>query len=164
MMVSEIYRIATYPSCGRLMATALTMLVLLSLVRGTTSTAQSTAGSASRTVNYQLPESERHPVIVIPGVLGSQLVESDSGKVVWGRYDRIHLFRTRARDLASLALPMAIGRGLHELHDNVRPDNTLAYLQIKILGVPVELQAYQGILATLAIGGYRDPASPMNSD
>jgi len=163
-MVSEIHRIATYPSRGRWMAAGFTILALLSLVRGTTSTAQSTASSASRTGNYQLPESERNPVIVIPGVLGSRLVEPESGKVVWGRYNRIHLFRTRASDLSTLALPMAIGRGLHELRDNVRSDGTLAYLQIKILGVPVELKAYQGILATLAIGGYRDPASPMAAE
>jgi hypothetical protein len=87
-MVSKIRWHATYPSRGRLIAAAVTMMVLLSLGRGTNLAAQSTAGSASRTGNYRLSEIERHPVIVIPGVLGSRLIEPETENVVWGRYLR----------------------------------------------------------------------------
>jgi len=117
----------------------------------------------SRSLEQPIPEAERYPVIVIPGVLGTRLVDQETDQVVWGRYDRIHFFKTRASNPSALVLPMAPGQRLDELRDDVGPDGTLAYLQVKVLGIPVELQAYQGILATLAVGGYRDPRAPMNS-
>jgi len=117
----------------------------------------------SQSLEQPIPEAERYPVIVIPGVLGTRLVDHESDEIVWGRYDRIHFLKTRVSNPSALALPMAPGQRLDELRDDVGPDGTLGYLQVKVLGIPVELQAYQGILATLAVGGYRDPRAPMNS-
>ncbi|WP_442508030.1 esterase/lipase family protein [Novipirellula sp. SH528] len=108
----------------------------------------------------KLPDYKRNPVIVIPGVLGSRLVDDETGHTVWGKYDRIHFRRQQADDLASVAIPMQQGVPLSELKDSVRSDGTLAYLELKIFGVPVELQAYQQILQTLGVGGYRDPDHP----
>ncbi|WP_413431693.1 esterase/lipase family protein [Crateriforma spongiae] len=122
---------------------------------------QGLVGVQSQTLEQPIPEAERYPVIVIPGVLGTRLIDQETDQVVWGRYDRIHLLKTRVSNPSALALPMVPGQRLDELKDDVVPDGTLAYLQVKVLGVPVELQAYQGILATLAVGGYRDPRAPM---
>lgn len=108
----------------------------------------------------KLPDHERNPVIVIPGVLGSRLVDEQTGATVWGKYDRIHLLRRQADDLAAVALPMKQDAALSDLRDGVHSDGTLAYLELKVFGVPVELQAYQQILQTLGVGGYRDPNHP----
>ncbi|MEM8636894.1 MAG: hypothetical protein AAGF33_18155, partial [Pseudomonadota bacterium] len=37
-----------------------------------------------RSAQYHLPD--RNPVIVIPGILGSQLVDDASGRTVWGAF------------------------------------------------------------------------------
>lgn len=108
----------------------------------------------------KLPDYERNPVIVIPGVLGSKLVDDETGETVWGKYDRIRLIRQQAENLAAVSLPMAQGVPLSELRDQVRSDGTLAYLELKVFGVPVELQAYSQILKTLGVGGYRDSSRP----
>ncbi len=112
----------------------------------------------------QRPDHERNPVIVIPGVLGSRLVDDATGKTVWGKYDGIRLLRRQADDLAAVALPMRQGASLSSLRDTVRSDGTLAYFELKVFGIPFELQAYSQILRTLGVGGYRDPDHPRSGD
>lgn len=108
----------------------------------------------------QRPDYERNPVIVIPGVLGSRLVDDETGKTVWGKYDRIRFRRQQSDDLVAVSLPMGQGVPLAQLRDSVRSDGTLAYLELSVFGIPVELQAYNQILQTLGVGGYRDPTHP----
>lgn len=104
----------------------------------------------------QRPDYERNPVIVIPGVLGSRLVDDETGRTVRGKYDEIHFRRQQSDDLAAVSLPMGQGVPLSQLRDRVRSDGTLAYLELSVFGIPVELQAYNQILQTLGVGGYRD--------
>lgn len=104
------------------------------------------------------PDYLRNPVIVIPGVLGSRLVNDENGEVVWGRFERASLIRRKNGDItSSIALPMREGASLAELRDLVRSDGTLAYLEIDVPGRPIEIQAYGHILASLDVGGFRDP-------
>lgn len=111
----------------------------------------------------QLPDYERNPVVVIPGVLGTRLVDGDTGKIVWGKFDRIG-FRREVDDVAGIALPMAEGIPLSQLRDGVRSDGTLAYLEVDVAGVPIELQAYDQMLNALGVGGYRDPQHPRTGE
>ncbi|TWU40219.1 hypothetical protein Q31b_35640 [Novipirellula aureliae] len=108
----------------------------------------------------QRPDYERNPVIVIPGVLGSRLVDNETGKTVWGKYDKIRIRRRQSDDLAAVSLPMRQGVPLSQLRDHVPSDGTLAYLELSVFGIPVELQAYNQILQTLGVGGYRDSSHP----
>ena len=108
----------------------------------------------------QAPDYLRNPVVVIPGVLGSRLVDDETGKIVWGKFDAFALLRRASADTVAIALPMSEGVSLRRLRDNVRSDGTLAYLEIDLAGVPLEIQAYDQILTTLGVGGYRDPEHP----
>ena len=36
----------------------------------------------------QYHEPDRNPIIVIPGILGSRLIDDDSGRTVWGAFTR----------------------------------------------------------------------------
>ncbi|MDB4766341.1 hypothetical protein OAG71_01500 [bacterium] len=104
----------------------------------------------------QLPDSERNPVIVIPGVLGSRLVDQQTGDVVWGELGSGGANPRKTKSLTALALPMQSGVPLHQLHDQVQPDGPLDQLTFRVLGIPVKINAYAQILATLGVGGYRD--------
>ena len=95
-------------------------------------------------------------MIVIPGVLGSRLVDQQTGDVVWGELGPGGADPRKTRSLAELALPMQVGVPLHQLHDEVHPDGPLDQLTFKVLGIPVKVNAYAQILATLGVGGYRD--------
>ncbi len=98
---------------------------------------------------------DRNPVIVIPGVLGSRLVAED-GTTVWGAFSGDYARPSTDEGARLVALPMARGKSLAELADGNRPDGALDTLKLSVLGLPIRLNAYANILATLGAGGYLD--------
>ncbi|MGF1462130.1 MAG: esterase/lipase family protein [Maricaulaceae bacterium] len=108
----------------------------------------------NETAQYHLPD--RNPVVVIPGVLGSRLRDAATGQVVWGAFEPASANPNDPDGLRALALPIAPDQPLTELTDTVRPDGVLDRVRLKVLGLPIQLQAYAGILSTLGAGGYRD--------
>lgn len=100
---------------------------------------------------------DRNPVIVIPGILGSRLVDEQTRRVVWGEFGGDGIDPKIAADAALMAMPMQEGRALADLRDTVRTDGALDKISINVLGLPIYVAAYGEILATLGAGGYRDP-------
>lgn len=98
----------------------------------------------------------RNPVIVIPGILGSKLRDSSTGRVVWGAFSGGYADPGTADGARLVALPMLEGAPLRDLRDEVVPDGVLDRVKINVIGLPLELNAYLNILATLGVGGYRD--------
>ena len=99
---------------------------------------------------------DRNPVIVIPGVLGSKLIDQSSGQVVWGAFDMDYADPNTDEGFQLISLPIGDTTQPSTLKDDVHPDSVLDTMIINILGVPVNVQAYAGILSTLGVGGYRD--------
>ncbi len=104
----------------------------------------------------QFDDATRNPVIVIPGVVGSRLVDRESGRVVWGSFVGEYANPGSEDGARLVALPMSEGRTLAELRDAVEPSGVLDSVRVSVLGLPVEAQAYFYILRTLGVGGYRD--------
>ena len=98
----------------------------------------------------------RNPVIVIPGILGSRLVDPQSGEVVWGAFGTGKANPHSAEGARLIALPMAQGTALRDLRDTVQPTDALDRVVLNFFGIPVQLNAYYNILRTLGAGGYRD--------
>lgn len=71
---------------------------------------QEAAGSFDRRVN---------PIIVIPGILGSKLVDHDTNKVAWGSYGLGAIRHASGEGRRTLALPMEPGAPLDRLRDQV---------------------------------------------
>ena len=97
--------------------------------------------------------STRNPVIVIPGVMGSKLVASESTRSLWGD------FRKGARpdssdDARLIALPMERGRPLHLLHSLSESDGTLGQIKSKVAGISIRLSFYSDVLSALGVGSY----------
>jgi hypothetical protein len=103
----------------------------------------------------EFDDATRNPVIVIPGVLGSRLVEPD-GRVVWGSFGGGSVDPETPEGARTVALPMAEGRPLAALRDQAVPEGVLDRVRIRLFGVPLESRAYVYILKTLGVGGYRD--------
>ena len=135
--------------------TALAVVVSLAVV-----------GCASRPLSPQLGElytraamdhgPDVTPVIVIPGILGSRLVDGETGTVAWGAFAGDYARMNRPAGARLVALPMREGVPLRNLADGVRPDGALDRVRVDILGLPQSLDAYAAILGTLGSGGYRD--------
>ncbi|MEM7051979.1 MAG: hypothetical protein AAF604_20090 [Acidobacteriota bacterium] len=100
----------------------------------------------------------RNPVIVIPGILGSRLIDPGSGRTVWGAFRGGAANPQRDDDLALIALPLGEDRPFVDLRDEVEPAGVLDRLEVRLAGLPFQLQAYVQILKTLGAGGYRDEA------
>lgn len=101
--------------------------------------------------------SERNPVIVIPGILGSKLEHPESETPVWGSFIFGAANPESAEGARLVALPMQQGVPLRDLRDDVVPTEVLDNLTLDIAIIRgVEFAAYVDILKTLAVGEYRD--------
>ncbi len=100
---------------------------------------------------------DRNPIIVIPGLLGTRLIDQATGKLAWGAFETIGP-GDNAAALRLLALPLRDDVAIGDLVDQLTPDGVLERIRIRLAGVPFEVEAYARILATLGAGGYRDEA------
>ena len=96
----------------------------------------------------------RNPIIVIPGILGSNLVQEETGKSIWGAWDGDFANPNIAEEARLIALPLeekmpATGNG-------VVPNGALDKVRLRIFGLPVQIRTYAQLLLTLGIGGYKD--------
>ena len=105
---------------------------------------------------------DRNPVIVLPGILGSRLVDKSSGQVAWGAFGSGYADPSTSDGLKLIALPMQKGVALGDLKDTVGSDGALEQVNISVFGLPVSLNAYKEIISTLGAGGYRDEALGMS--
>jgi hypothetical protein len=104
----------------------------------------------------QFEDAQRNPIVVIPGVLGSRLVDTESGRLVRGAFSGDYADPETPEGARLIALPMVRGTPLDELVDTVQPDGALESLEVSVLGLPIRLEAYRAILRTLGAGGYID--------
>ena len=98
----------------------------------------------------------RNAVIVIPGILGSKLLDKESGSIVWGAFEGGYANPKDPEGARLIALPMKKGIELSELKDGVYPAGVLDRVKVRILGLPYQMNAYVDILSTLGVAGYRD--------
>ncbi len=98
----------------------------------------------------------RNPVVLIPGILGSHLVSSEDGHVMWGAFTGRYANPSKPKGARDLAVPMRLGAPLSELRDDVVATGALDRVRLRIFGLPLGLKAYVNILRALGIGGYRD--------
>ncbi len=103
---------------------------------------------------------ERNPVIFVPGISGSKLIDSQSGKVVWGAFGGGYANPEEPDGARLIALPMREGLSLSGLRDSVFPDGVLDQLRVVLLGVPFKKIVYLHILGALGIGGNRGELLP----
>lgn len=97
----------------------------------------------------------RRPVIVIPGILGSNLIQKETGRIVWGAFGGEYADPLTPAGARLVALPMGAGP-LSHLTDDVIPNGALDRVKVRLLGLPLELNAYHNLLHTLGVGGFRD--------
>ena len=99
---------------------------------------------------------ERNPVILIPGLLGSSLVDGE-GTMVWGVIGRPAMKPESARGALAIAVPFDEIAVTSEAPAVVHASGVLDSIRIRLLGVPMEIKAYANVLKSLGVfAGYRD--------
>lgn len=106
----------------------------------------------------QVDDRQRNPIIVIPGILGSKLVDTSGKRVVWGEFGGSGIDPANGDGARLLALPMQNGQPLRRLQDadTVNVAGPLDTLNVRVFGLPFQVSAYSDILNALGFGGYRD--------
>ena len=97
---------------------------------------------------------DRNPIIVIPGVLGTKLFDTESNTVVWGEIGRGLETPEKDEEKRRIALPMQKDIPLNQLRDGVIAEHALESIKLTIYGITVEKNAYGNILASLGVGGF----------
>jgi len=104
---------------------------------------------------FQYEGIDRHPVIVIPGMFGTQLTDPETKAIVWGRFTGMEMVANfSAEQLRLLSLPMGPGKDLKDLRDAVVPSGVLEVVKVNILGLPLDVNAYKDMTDALEFGGY----------
>ena len=90
---------------------------------------------------------ERHPVIVIPGIFGSRLVDPGSKRIVWGLFTGKEMIENfSSKQIQLLSYPMEEGKSLCELWDGVVPAGVLDKVKVKLLGLPIYVNGYKDMI------------------
>ncbi|MEO1459648.1 MAG: hypothetical protein AAFV49_19065, partial [Pseudomonadota bacterium] len=99
----------------------------------------------------------RAPLITVPGTLGSRLVDAETCTVIWGGGSAgLSADPTDPEEARLIALPIpADDTPVVALNDTVRSAGVLDIATAEVLGLPIELEVYGGVLRTLTAGGFR---------
>jgi hypothetical protein len=107
-----------------------------------------------RPAQYHGPE--RRAIIVIPGILGSKLLEAGTDRVVWGAFSGGYAKPNQPDGAQLVAHPMGEGAPLVELRDSVYASDVLDRIKVRIAALPMTLKAYFHMIEVLGAGGYQD--------
>ncbi|MBA2620229.1 MAG: hypothetical protein H0U87_03405 [Acidobacteria bacterium] len=105
----------------------------------------SPAAKAAQQTTPQTQAAGKNPIIIIPGIQGSQLVNSKTGKSVW--------FEVRREKDDDLRLPMTSAI-LSRNRDGVVAKDIIR--EVKLPGVLPDLEVYQGLIDSLKARGYAE--------
>ncbi len=150
-------------------------IILLASMPGSCSSTDSSTGSYDSSSVYTRPlystiakqsmayeGVERNPVIVIHGFLGAKLKNYKTGENVWGEFKGISILKGYSNEqLRGLSIPMEIGKSLKELKSDVRPFSILNNVDVRILGIHFNMDAYDRMLEILAKAGYVPEIKPL---
>ena len=114
----------------------------------------------------------RNPVIVLHGILGSQLRDRESGKIVWGAFTADAIDPSSPTGAKIMALPFTPPKSALTYDPEREPvyaAGPLEELDISIFYQLLAVEVYASILRTLSAGGFRDrilvnPLSPQYTD
>ncbi len=92
----------------------------------------------------------RNPVILIPGLLGSKLIDPQTGHTVWGKFGVAGITSDKVTAPANIALPIGKGITFNELEDQLVPSGALDRIVVNFLGYPLQQNTYAYILVSSA--------------
>ena len=91
----------------------------------------------------------RNPIVFIPGIMGSRLVDPRDSRSIWGDFNRTYNDPTVGANRSLIALPMKPGIPLDELHAPTEADGAMAVARPRRL--PIAVSAYRDIMQSVGV-------------
>lgn len=99
---------------------------------------------------------DRNPVIVIPGILGSNLKDIRTDQPVWGAFVAGAADPQTDEGLKLITAPYIYPDGSLTNWSHVVPDGALTEVRVELLGIPLKVAAYAQLVSALGAGGFRE--------
>ena len=97
----------------------------------------------------------RNPVIIVHGFLGSNLLDTKSGKIIWGEFSTSDSYTISDAKMRALAIPMIQGKPLKLIKDATVPHGMLDKVKVSFLGMTYTEPAYINLVNILHEDGYQ---------
>ncbi len=98
----------------------------------------------------------RNPVIVVPGILGSNLKDIRTDQPVWGAFVAGAADPQTDEGLKLITAPYIFPDGSSTNWSHVVPDGALKEVKVELLGIPLKVAAYAQLVNALGAGGFRE--------
>ena len=96
---------------------------------------------------------KQNPIIVIPGILGSNITTLENDNPLWGDFGSESFADPKAdENLRMIALPMQMGKTLDKLHGKSTADGSLRYIKGSVAGIPISINTYASMLSAMGVG------------
>ncbi|NOQ14954.1 MAG: hypothetical protein GQ583_10830, partial [Methyloprofundus sp.] len=82
---------------------------------------------------------KQNPIIVIPGILGSNIANLENENTLWGDFGESFADPKADANLRMIALPMQMGKTLDQLHGKSTADGSLRYIKGSVAGIPISI-------------------------
>jgi len=105
----------------------------------------------------------RNPVIIVHGFLGSNMLDKQTGKNVWGKFSTEDGYSISNQKMRALSMPMVKLKPLKDIHDDTVPNGALNTVEVNFLGMTFKENAYLNLVHALHEGGYQLEGHPLDS-
>ncbi len=95
----------------------------------------------------------QNPIIVIPGILGSNITDSKTDNPVWGDFAKSFTNIKSDQYLQLVSLPMEQGKTLDQLVGTSSSDGSMRYMKGSIAGLPININTYASMMSAMGVGG-----------
>jgi len=111
-------------------------------------------GAAQRLASADF--SDRNPIVVIPGILGSRLIAAETSADLWAGGKEGFARPDSDEQMRLLTGPMELGTPLHKLGTLVVSDGTVGSVEAHVAGMSLRINAYGDLLSALGVRSYTD--------
>ena len=102
--------------------------------------------------NLRSTSTTQNPIIVIPGILGSNIIDSRTGDPIWGDFGKRFANPKSDENLRLIALPMQLGETLERLQGFSKSAGSLRYVKGTIAHMPIRISTYASMLSAMGVG------------
>ena len=105
---------------------------------------------------------KQNPIIVIPGIMGSNLANLEDNNSLWGDFGNSFANPKADENLRMIAMPMQMGKTLDQLQGKSTADGSLRYVKGSVAGIPISINTYASMLSALGVGEQHGAGASLN--